>query len=115
MTSTVSGALRVGRPVTSLKTIIRQHTTGNTGRKIEKQKVTLIDYLIPPGVIVGYFMIAYTTKQNQTGYYGTGWLGELWAPFGKLVYRKPIADQIKEQKAEDYKKGKYWPWRIWVG
>lgn len=119
MTSSVSGALRLGLPVATLRTAVRQASTSakKSGRKVESEKVTLVDRLIPPTFIVGVTLLFCATKQNQTGIYGVGWLGEIFfAPFGKhFVYRKKIEDQIKAQKEEDYKKGKYWPWRIWVG
>ena len=78
-------------------------------------KPTLRDYAIL-GAIGSFFVWeAFHANLSKRGwqYTGSGFIGEMfWRAFGKYSYRKPIEDQIKESKKDDYNNRRDFFWRI---
>lgn len=110
------------RWTTSLLPAVRQMSTSTNpprkkGRIIEVEKISWIEKCVPFAVILGFLLITTEPRDSQRGFTGEGWIGEVvYRIYGRaFVYRRPIQEQIKEQKRQEYAEGKEWPWRIWVG
>ena len=103
-------------PRPAVQAIRRWSSAGAAKQKsrVSVEPLSLTEKIAPFAFILGVSGSYLGTRQNLTSLNGSGWIGEVWRIYGKIfVYRRPIKDQIREQKMKELKEFKDWPWRIW--